>query len=49
MSRPPAGMALTWVAAAGAIGFAVSAVFSSVLRLPRGPFILVHAIAVGGS
>jgi hypothetical protein len=36
-----------WVAAAGAIGFAVSAVFSSVLRFQRGPFVLVHAIAVG--
>jgi hypothetical protein len=38
---------MVWVAAAGAIGFAVSAVFSSVFRFPRGPFVLVHAIAIG--
>jgi hypothetical protein len=38
---------VAWVVVAGAVGFAVSAVCSSVLRLPRGTFVLVHAIAVG--
>jgi hypothetical protein len=42
-----AGTAVAWIAAAGAVGFAVSAVFSSALRLPRGAFVLVHAVAVG--
>jgi hypothetical protein len=38
---------VAWVAVAGGVGFAVSAVCSSVLRLPRGGFILVYAVAVG--
>jgi hypothetical protein len=41
-----AGTAVAWIAVAGAVGFAVSAVFSSVLRLPRGVFVLVYAVAV---
>jgi hypothetical protein len=47
VSRDRAGTAVGWIAGAGAVGFAVSAVCSSVLRLPRGPFVLVHAVAVG--
>ena len=37
----------TWAAAAGALGFIISAVFSSLLQLPRSPFVLAHASAVG--
>jgi hypothetical protein len=33
--------------AAAAVGFASSAVFSSLLRLERAPFVLAHALAVG--
>jgi hypothetical protein len=33
------------VGIAGGVGLAISAVFSSLLRLPRGPFVLVHAVA----
>ena len=47
MSREAAGTAVAWVAVAGATGFVVSAVFSSVLRLPRGLFVLVYGVAVG--
>lgn len=36
-----------WAASAGALGFIISAVFSSLLQLPRSPFVLAHASAVG--
>jgi hypothetical protein len=36
-----------WVIAAAAIGFASSAVFSSLLRLERAPFVIAHTLAVG--
>jgi len=38
----PAG----WVIAAGTVGFAASSVFSALLRLERGPFVLVYGLAV---
>jgi hypothetical protein len=47
MSREGAGAPLRWVAVAGVTGFLVSALFSSALRLPRGPFVLVYAVTVG--
>jgi hypothetical protein len=47
VSRAPGATAVAWVAGAAALGFAISAVFSSVLRFSRGPFVLVHAIAAG--
>jgi hypothetical protein len=37
-----------WVIAAAAVGLTSSAVFSSLLRLERAPFVLAHALAVGG-
>ena len=45
MRRGPEATALGWVGTAGAVGFAVSTVFSSLLHLPRGPFVLVRAVA----
>jgi len=36
-----------WVIAAAVVGFASSAMFSSLLRLERAPFVFVHALAVG--
>jgi hypothetical protein len=36
-----------WVIAAAAVGFASSALFSSLLRLERAPFVFAHALAVG--
>jgi len=47
VSRERAGTAVAWVAVAGVVGFAVSAVFASVLRLPRWAFVLVYSVAVG--
>jgi hypothetical protein len=47
VSRAGGATAVAWVVGAGALGFAVSAVFSSVLRFSRAPFVLVHAIVVG--
>lgn len=44
-SRPVSPTA--WVVAAATIGFASSAVFSSLLRLERAPFVFAHALAVG--
>jgi hypothetical protein len=44
-SRPVSPTA--WVIAAAAVGFASSAVFSSLLRLERAPFVFAHALAVG--
>ena len=39
---PPAAM--VWVGIAGVLGFVISAVFSSMLKFPRAPFVLVHAV-----
>jgi hypothetical protein len=36
-----------WVITAAAVGFASSALFSSLLRLERAPFVFAHALAVG--
>lgn len=36
-----------WVIAAAAVGFASSAVFSSLLHLERAPFVFAHVLAVG--
>ena len=47
MNRKRTIEAAGWVAGTGALGVTVSAVCSSVLGLPRGPFVLVYAIAVG--
>jgi hypothetical protein len=38
---------IVWVIAAAAVGFASSAVSSSLLRLERAPFVFAHALAVG--
>jgi hypothetical protein len=35
---------MIWVGIVAALGFAVSAVFSSMLEFPRAPFVLVHAL-----
>jgi hypothetical protein len=45
MRRGPAATAFNWVGVAGGVGLAISLVFSSLLHLPRGPFVLVHAVA----
>jgi hypothetical protein len=39
---------MAWIGIAGALGFTISAVFSSMLELPRAPFVVVHAVGVGG-
>ena len=44
-SRPTS--TAVWIIAAAAIGFASSAVFSSLLRLERAPFVFAYALAVG--
>ena len=45
MRRGPVATDFHWVGIAGGVGLAISVVFSSLLRLPRGPFVLVHAVA----
>jgi hypothetical protein len=46
VSRERTLAGIGWVAGAGTLGLTVSAVFSSMLRLPRGSFVLVYAVAV---
>ena len=45
--RPRPAFTGIWVVPAGLVGLASSAVFSSILRLERGPFVLAHTLTVG--